>query len=462
MSDATDGRDLGRDLGLLLDEYSPLAAVALTDDERWPQLDPGARDRLHGVLAHPSAPSWTHRTGHRLDAASVERARRPLPTADWLPDHLATVAALPAYRRVAGPLVTLADFPLVTRDDLLDDIGGFVPLDADLGRMVEGTSSGSTGRALIIPDDVEEVARTFWLLRDLVERMAIEWQPDPRRLALAYVVDQRQAFTYASSVPGFGGTTMARLNLNADSWPTEQRDAFLADTDPQVYSGSPASLARLLEPALVQTVHPVALLSGAVHLSAPLRAELQAAFGCPVIDLYGLHETRPIAVSSDGGPFVVLDRRVVVEVLDDAGAAVPEGQRGEIVVTAGENPLLPLARYRTGDYGRLTTVGGRPAIADLEGREDVTFFSASGAVVPAVDLTQQLQANGAYGWTVLQRADGSIAATVVGGDTSIIHARMRALLRQETSVESVGSLAELGEGKPRRYRRESRATPKPT
>ncbi|MFT2588628.1 AMP-binding protein, partial [Escherichia coli] len=76
--------------------------------------------------------------------------------------------------------------------------------------------------------------------------------------------------------------------------------------------------------------------SGAMELSAPLRAALEAAFACPVIDVYGLHETRPIAARTDDGPFRVLDRRVLVEVLDPSGRPVPEGERGEITVTAGE------------------------------------------------------------------------------------------------------------------------------
>ena len=48
-----------------------------------------------------------------------------------------------------------------------------------------------------------------------------------------------------------------------------------------------------------------------------------------------------------------VDRRVHVEVLDEGGAPVPDGERGEIVVTVDENPYLPLLRYRTGDHAAL-------------------------------------------------------------------------------------------------------------
>jgi phenylacetate-CoA ligase len=149
----------------------------------------------------------------------------------------------------------------------------------------------------------------------------------------------------------------------------------------------------------------------------------------------------------------VLDRRVHVEVLDAAGEAVPDGAIGEIVVTAGENPLLPLVRYRTGDFGRLATLaGGAVGIADLEGRAHTVFRAADGRAVPSVDLTQQLQAHGALGWVVEQSADGAVAATIAGGDADAVAEALSALLGRAIAVRRVERPADLGEGKPRRFR----------
>lgn len=446
----------GPDDGLGLDEYVPGGAVVLDDAERWPALSAVGRQRLDRVRAHPDAPQWTHAAGDRLTAAGHARAAVPLPTAGWLPGHLATARALPAYRGHPGPLDHLQDFPTIGREDLVRDVSLFVPLDVDLDLMVHGTSSGSTGHALVIPDHLEEVVRGFHLLVSLVEAQGVRWRPDPDRLAVAHVVAQRQAFTYASALPAFGDTVMARLNLAG--WPG--RAAFLAAHDPQVYTGHPTSLEELLAPDLAPRLHPLAIVSSAMALTAPLRAALHAAYGCPLLDLYGLHETRPIAVSADGGPHVVLDRRLVVEVLGPTGAPVPAGERGEIVVTAGENPLLPLVRYRTGDTGRLVEVGGRPAIADLEGRDPVRFLAADGRLVPSVDLTQQLQAYGARGWTVDQDAAGAVRAVVAGGAADAIGRALVTLLGRPVQVRQVERLADLGPGKPRRYRSEV-VTPRP-
>lgn len=438
---------------LALGEYAPGASAVLTDAERWPTLDADGARRLERWRTHPAAPRWVHATGDRLDAAAVARTRDPLPLDGWLEAHLDTARRLPFYRGRGG-LASLSDFPTVSRADLLADVSAFVPLDADLDRMLHGTSSGSTGAALVIPDDVEEVARGFHLLVRLAREAGADWHPDGERLALMWVLQQRQAFTYVSIVSGFAQRAMARVNLDAGAWrEASHRRAFVRDADPQVISGNPTSLAELLDDELRDVVRPLALFSGAMELSAPLRAALEAAFACPVIDVYGLHETRPIAARTDDGPFRVLDRRVLVEVLDPSGRPVPDGERGEITVTAGENPLLPLVRYRTGDVGRLVALpDGGVGIADLEGREHVDFVAASGTRVPSVDLTQQLQSHGALGWTVEQGSDGSVAVRIAGGDAETIAHALTATLGQPLEIERVERLVELGEGKPRRFR----------
>lgn len=437
---------------LVLPEYEPGSAVALTDAERWPTLSKVGAQRLHALEMHPLAPPWIHRAGDRLTGAGVARAGKPLPVDGWLEDHLAIARRLPAYRRFADRLCTLEDFPPITRDDLVDDVSAFVPLDADLNLMITGSSSGTTGNALQIPDHVEEVARTLTLMRTLVAAQGVEWRPDPQRMALAYIVHQRQAFTYTSSLSGFGQATMARLNLHPSQWARPgQRNGFLRQQQPQVFSGSPSSLAELLDPVLTQCLRPLALFSGAMELSGPLRAALVSAYGCPVIDLYGLRETRPIAASADGGPFVILDRRVHVEILDPDGRPVPPGTRGEIVVTAGENPLLPLVRYRTSDFGRLIEVDGRASLTDLEGREATDFAAGDGSAVPSVDLTQYLQAAGCHGWSVLQNEAGVVTATIVGGDAAQVRRTLGALLGRSVAVTPLERMSELGERKHRRY-----------
>lgn len=439
---------------LTLAEYAPGEAAVLTDAERWPTIDAAGAARLMRWRGHPDAPHWTHATGDRLSAEQVERVRHPLPTAGWLAEHLDAARRTLRYRGMPAD-AALEDFPTVSRADLVDDLAAFVPLDADLSRMLHGTSSGSTGAALLIPDDVEEVARGFHLLLALAASAGATVGADGERMAVANLVFQQQAFTYVSVISSFAYRAMARLNLHPSAWTdVAARDRFLADADPRILSGHPTSLAELMDAGLDSVLHPAAIFSGAMALSGALRARLEAAFACPVIDVYGLHETRPIAARADDGPFRILGRRVHVEVLDPRrDVAVHPGGMGEIVVTAGENPLLPLVRYRTGDFGRLVSLeDGTVGIADLEGRENTRFRTHDGTLVPCVELTQQLQARGALGWSIEQRADGRLHAVIAGGDEGGIRLALDALLGVPIELRRVDRLVDLGEGKPRRYR----------
>ncbi|WP_341955126.1 AMP-binding protein [Microbacterium sp. LWH13-1.2] len=439
---------------LTLAEYAPGEAAVLADAERWPTIDAEGSSRLEHWRAHPDAPRWTHATGDRLTAEQVERVRHPLPTDGWLREHLDAARRTLRYRGMPED-AALQDYPTIARADLVDDLAAFVPLDADLSRMLHGTSSGSTGAALLIPDDVEEVARGFHLLVALAASAGATVTDDDERMAVANLVFQRQAFTYVSVISSFSHRAMARLNLHPSAWSDgDARARFLAEADPQILSGHPTSLAELLDAGLDAVLHPAVIISGAMALSAPLRARLETAFGCPVIDVYGLHETRPIAARTDDGSFRILDRRVRVEVLEPhRDVAVPPGVMGEIVVTAGENPLLPLVRYRTGDFGRLVGLDdGAFGIADLEGRENTRFRAADGTLVPCVELTQQLQARGALGWSIEQGDDGRVRAAIAGGDETGIRTALHALLGMPVELHSVTRLIDLGEGKPRRYR----------
>ena len=73
-----------------------------------------------------------------------------------------------------------------------------------------------------------------------------------------------------------------------------------------------------------------------------------------------------------------------------------EGERGEIVVTGGRNPLLPLFRYRTGDFGSMDHSpcdcgDPMPRFLDLEGRQPLLIRSADGTPVSTVDISRLLR-----------------------------------------------------------------------
>src|SRR5690606_7568776 len=144
---------------------------------------------------------------------------------------------------------------------------------------------------------------------------------------------------------------------------------------------------------------------------AATRSRLEEALGCPVVDVYSTLETGPIAAARPGGGMALLQPGLYVEVVDDAGLPVPAGTPGEVAVTGGINPYLPLLRYRTGDTARLEWSGGAPVLHDLSGRAVVTLRGAAGPV-PSLDVVQVLEPLPLRRWAVHQAADDLVTVAV--------------------------------------------------
>ncbi len=90
-------------------------------------------------------------------------------------------------------------------------------MDVPLDGMVQGTSSGSSGSALVVPLHPVEISRDLVLTEHLL-RHTRAWTRDRDRSGLLSVVDQRQAFTYASVLTLRGEQMMARVNLADRAW----------------------------------------------------------------------------------------------------------------------------------------------------------------------------------------------------------------------------------------------------
>ena len=112
---------------------------------------------------------------------------------------------------------------------------------------------------------------------------------------------------------------------------------------------------------------------GATLTTKGFRLQAQEAFGCPVIDFYGAHETNLLAFDCPHcDSYHTIDDSVIVEILKDGGEVEP-GERGAVYVTALHSFTMPFIRYSLGDiaarpvdstncrfgFGRLATISGR-------------------------------------------------------------------------------------------------------
>ena len=151
--------------------------------------------------------------------------------------------------------------------------------------------------------------------------------------------------------------------------------------------GDPQAFAALEEIGIERP--PQVLVSCIFEMSDAFAARLSARYGCPVIDLYALTEAGIVAVKTPHG-HALLPPDLYVEILDEHDQPCPPGCVGEITLTGGRNPFLPLLRYRTGDYASLAWFDGRPTLVGLEGRRPVCFPTGD-RVVHSMEVTRLMR-----------------------------------------------------------------------
>ena len=115
------------------------------------------------------------------------------------------------------------------------------------------------------------------------------------------------------------------------------------------------------------------------------RKEIEAAFGCPVVNEYGSTEGGVYAFQCPQGNMHLMAENAYVEFIKDGQPVEPE-EVGEIVVTTLGNYACPLIRYRLGDMGSYSSETcpcgrGLPLLASVEGRQHDTIITQDGRII---------------------------------------------------------------------------------
>jgi len=390
------------------------------DDWLFPLLDDTGRQLLKTLREDPYAPRYTHPGCDRLSAAGLARVRafeneikttpigwQPGSPPAWLHEFARKCfSEVPFYRQYARPSADFSAIPTCERADLGREPWSFVPDPLPLDDMAVYQSSGTTGHPLNILTHPEPLACYLVLIRAALARQGAALPGGPGRVAIAQICFQKSTWTYVSISALLDQAALVKLNLSPAEWrDPDDRGRYLDACDPQIYTGDPLSFSELLRLSL--RTHPQALVSTSMALSPALRAQLEAHFGCPVIDIYSMNETGPIAAAGPDG-FELLHPRLFVEILRPDGSTCAPCERGEIVVSGGFNPFLPLLRYRTGDYASLRYHGRQPIICELEGRPPVVFQGANGKAINNVDVSNTLKPFALAQFNLHQSANGAL------------------------------------------------------
>ncbi|MCM1181601.1 MAG: AMP-binding protein [Clostridium sp.] len=122
------------------------------------------------------------------------------------------------------------------------------------------------------------------------------------------------------------------------------------------------------------------------ELTEELRERIQNCFKCPVANQYGANEVNSIAYECPQGNLHCMEDNVFVEILNDEGKRLPDGECGNIYVTTLHNHAMPFIRYGIGDVGFLEkntcSCGHKGKILHLKsGRRDDWILMENGEKV---------------------------------------------------------------------------------
>jgi phenylacetate-CoA ligase len=425
----------------------------LTTEERFPLLTEEGRKMLHWMWEHPSAPRYTHECGDRIEDEALRRIReyekelfatparwregeRPV----WLADFVEwCLTDVPFYRRHGGSMQNFSAIPTFGREDLAREPWSFVPDSQPLDDLILYDTTGSTGHPIKILSHPEVSSKYLPALRAALATRRVTLDGGNGRVSIITVCAQNSTFTYAMVSSFLDQAGYIKVNLNPHDWrDPDDRVKFLDDCNPEIYTGDPISFLALAR--LPLRTKPKALVSTAMTLLAGWQQELEKHFGCPVIDIYSMNECRTIAVRTDRG-YEILPHDLYVEIIDREGKPCAPGVRGEIALTGGRNPFLPLLRYRTGDFASMDFKDDKPALIDIEGRAPVVFVATDGRLVNNIDVTYILRPFAIAQYSLHQFADRSLLLRLRGGE--IDEEKVRSVLLKIFGADQQIAIEEL-------------------
>ncbi len=352
----------------------------------------------------------------------------------------------------------LASVPLLRREDLQSK-GKEIVCVGDK-TIYADSSGGSTGNPVNFFHDSqykefgEALYLLFlaWLNVDLGDKTAFFWGADRdfRQLNWREKLDRKLS---------------RNVQLNSFSVTDKDLNDFLfrlSNFKPRFVVGYATSLfqaAKRINQLGLKTIRPVAVRSSAEVLYNWQRQEIELAFRAPVYDFYGSREVNNLAAEcpAQEGLHIMAPGRIV-EIVDERGNQLPNGQVGSIVVTDLTNFSFPFIRYLNGDIGSISTEKcscGRtfPLLRSLQGRSsDILEFN--GQHIHGEYFTHLFYGKaGVKQFQVVQDAKDSLILRVVSSEaeidlSQIVHSIKSKLGRDIiVRIERVESIPPLPSGK---------------
>jgi phenylacetate-CoA ligase len=150
----------------------------------------------------------------------------------------------------------------------------------------------------------------------------------------------------------------------------------------------------------------------------PSGQAIGAAWGARVFSTYGVTELANSLCECDAGAGGHLhDEQLFVEIVDDAGQPVADGEVGEVVATTFGVEAMPVIRYRTGDCAALfrgTCACGRttPRLGPIVGRKNQKLKFKGTSLFPSMLSGVLEQCAGVESFVIVARKESELSDAI--------------------------------------------------
>jgi phenylacetate-CoA ligase len=312
-----------------------------------------------------------------LRALQLDRLRSTLQHAYAnVPHYRAALSAAGVHPDDVKDLADIAKLPFTTKETLRQNypFGMFAVPRQQVVRV--HASSGTTGRPTVVgytKNDLETWATV--MARSI--RAAGGRPGDIVHIAFGYGL-----FTGGLGCHD-GATKLGCTVIPVSGGMTERQVRLIADFEPDIIMATPSYVLNVLDEMERQGIDPRASslnigVFGAEPWTDNMRLALEERAGIHAVDIYGLSEVIGPGVAQEcvetkDGPTVWEDHFYPEVVDPETGAALPDGEHGELVLTSLTKEAMPVIRYRTRDLTRLLPGTARGAMRRIErvtGRSD--------------------------------------------------------------------------------------------
>lgn len=305
-----------------------------------------------------------------------------------VPYYKERVTDLTPQDALSSPSDGLLAFPVLDKSDVT---GHAAKLTCEMGRgRYWNLTGGSTGEPVRFLQDRVYQARAIAAAMLLYEWAGVPrgasqvklWGA-PRDLKSGRVASIRRLVDWMSN-----RTTLDAFAMSEDSMRRyAETISRLRPVCLEGYADALYELAAHVEKSGLHLPPPAAVISSAGTLLPHMRSRIEGTFGSEVFDRYGSREVGSIAAECERHEGLhVVGETTIVEVVDERGRSVGEGEEGEVLVTTLHNYTMPLIRYRIGDRAvrgpdRCSCGRPYPLLARVLGRSESCIRKSDGGVV---------------------------------------------------------------------------------